>query len=312
MIIFLTFLIALFLGVSIFALIKNQRLEKDIDRVQKDAQTSVNEARQESELKRQFYESETQRVYSEAQAAVAEAQKQLDQQFAEVKQESERIRQHYETEARKSQEAAESMLAKTLKELEPLRKYESLQNAETEAKQALSDALAEAAALRKEAAALISQEKTVATDELESIREKARDIQDQADARLNQALKDAARIAAEAEKRAAQIGGDAYDALRNKQMLERAAEAMRNVIEGYGDRYLVPAHSVLDDLALDFGLYGGGPGFCFSPGPNKTHDRTRRGCHVRLCRSGTPRNRNSIRHSRIQRERGHNSDAHKI
>src|SRR5664280_1100679 len=60
-------------------------------------------------------------------------------------------------------------------------------------------------------------------------------IRDRADARLNQALHDAGRIMAEAEKRAEQIGGDAYRALREKEMLEQAAEAMRNVIEGYGD-----------------------------------------------------------------------------
>ena len=58
---------------------------------------------------------------------------------------------------------------------------------------------------------------------------------------------------AEAEKRAEQIGGDAYIALRDKQLLEQAAKAMRNVIEGYGDRYLVPTHSILDDFAEKFG-----------------------------------------------------------
>ena len=125
--------------------------------VQKETQEAIAEAHNESERKRQFYESETQRVYGEAQAAVAEAQKQLDQQFAEVKQESERIRQHYEAEARKSQEAAEALLAKALKELEPLRKYESLRNAEEEMKRTLADALTEATALRKEAQTLLEQ-----------------------------------------------------------------------------------------------------------------------------------------------------------
>ena len=47
-----------------------------------------------------------------------------------VKQESERIRLHYETEARRIQNEAEASLSKVLKELEPLRKYETLRDAE--------------------------------------------------------------------------------------------------------------------------------------------------------------------------------------
>ena len=207
----------------------------------------------ESEQKRQYYESETQRVYSEAQIAVAEAQKQLDQQFEEVKQESERIRQHYEAEARRSQESAEALLAKTLKEIEPLRKYESLQNAEEEMRRTLADALNDATSLRKDAQALLEQAKNAAADERASAIDKAKNIQEQADARLNQALRDAGRIVADAERRAEKIGGDAYSALREKEMLEQAAEAMRNTIDGYGDRYLVPTHNLLDDLAIDFG-----------------------------------------------------------
>ncbi|HQH28062.1 MAG TPA: DUF4041 domain-containing protein, partial [Oligoflexia bacterium] len=37
-----------------------------------------------------------------------------------------------------------------------------------------------------------------------------------------------------------------------------AAEAMRNVIEGYGDRYLIPTHSLLDDLAVEYGYDAAG------------------------------------------------------
>jgi hypothetical protein len=242
MTIILLILAALFLGFALFVLFKNRKLEDEMHRIQK-----------ESEQKRQYYESETQRVYSEAQAAVAEAQKQLDQQFEEVKQESERIRQHYEAEARRSQEAAEAMLAKTLKELEPLRKYESLRNAEEEMRRTLAEAVSEATALRKDAQTLLEQAKNATADERAAAIDKAKNIQEQADARLNQALRDAGRIVAQAEKRAEQIGGDAYAALREKQMLEQAAEAMRNTIEGYGDRYLVPTHTILDDLAADFG-----------------------------------------------------------
>jgi hypothetical protein len=240
MTIFLAILAGLFLMFAIVVLIKNKKLEDEVLRVRK------------------YYESETQRVYGEAQSAVAEAQKELDQQFAEVKQESERIRQHYEAEARKSQEAAEALLAKALKELEPLRKYESLRNAEEEMKRTLADALTNATALRKEAQTLLEQTREVAAVEREQAIQKVKDIREQADAMLNQAIRDAGRIVADAEKRAEQMAGDAYTALRDKQLLEQAAAAMRNVIEGYGDRYVIPTHSLLDDLAVEFGYDAAG------------------------------------------------------
>jgi hypothetical protein len=246
MIIFFAILFALALGFAIFLLIRNKRLEADVLRTKNEAQSSVTEAQNSAYQK-------IAAMQQESQAAVVEAQKLIDQQFAEMQQGSERVRQHYETESRKNQEAADALVSKTIKDFEPLRKYEKLRDAEAEAQRQLADALQAATSLRAEAQNLIEQAKNAAADERATANEKAKAIRDQADARLNQALHDAGRIVAEAEKRAEQIGGDAYVALRDKQLLEQAAEAMRNVIEGYGDRYLVPTHSILDDFAEKFG-----------------------------------------------------------
>jgi hypothetical protein len=235
------------IGLLIAAMFLNKKLEGQ-----------VAAANQEAKRLRQHYEAETYRVYNEAQAAVAEAQKQIDQQFAEVKQEPERIRQHYETEARKSQEAADALVAKTIKDFEPLRKFEKFRDAEAEAQRQLADALKEAASLRAEAQRLMEQTRVAATDERAQAVQRAKALRDQADALLNQATRDAGRIMAEAEKRAERIGGDAYRALREKELLEQAAEAMRNNIEGYGDRYLIPSHSLLDDLSVEFGYASAG------------------------------------------------------
>jgi hypothetical protein len=221
-------------------------------------ESQVAAEKQEAERLRQYYETETLRVYNEAQAAVAEAQKLADQQFESFKQESERVRQHYEAEARQSLEAAQVLVAKIIKDSEPLRKYEHLRDAEAESQRLLADALKEATGLRAEAQALLEQARDAALNERLATKEKAKDIHEQADARLNQAIRDAGRIMAEAEKRAEKIGGDAYAALREKELLEQAAEAMRNIIEGYGDRYLVPTHSLLDDLAAEYGYDAAG------------------------------------------------------
>jgi hypothetical protein len=206
----------------------------------------------------QHYESETTRVYSEAQASIASAQKLLDQQLAEMTQESERVRQHYDAEARRAKIDADAAISKTIADLEPLRRFEKLRDAEAETQRELAAALNEANSLRAEARGLLEKSRTAAETERSVVLQKAKDIHEQAAARLNQALRDAGRIVAEAEKRAQQIGGDAYTALRDKQTLEQAAQAMRNIIEGYGDRYLVPTHSLLDDLAAEYGYDAAG------------------------------------------------------
>jgi F0F1-type ATP synthase membrane subunit b/b' len=187
-------------------------------------------------------------------AAIANAQAAYEQKVAELDAEAERIRAQYEAEARKIADEANSRVA----ELEPLRGYAALKDAETEVQKILADAVAEATALRQEAKKLLDQTQEAAGEERIRARQRVKEIGEQADALLTQATRDAGRIVADAEKRAEQIGGDAYTALRDKQLLEQAAAAMRNVIEGYGDRYIIPTHSVLDDLAIEFGYDAAG------------------------------------------------------
>jgi len=242
---------ALALGFAIVLLYLNKRLEGNVLRSQNEAQASVADAQRQADQR-------IAGIQQESQAAVAEAQKLIDQQYAELNQESERIRQHYEAESRKIQEAADALVTKTIKDFEPLRKYEHLRDAEAEAQRQLAEALNEATNLRADAQVVLTLARDAAAQERSAAVQKAIDIHQQADARLNQAIRDAGRIIAEAEKKAEQIGGEAYSALQNKQMLEQAAEAMRNIIEGYGDRYLVPTHSLLDDLAAEYGYDAAG------------------------------------------------------
>jgi len=186
--------------------------------------------------------------------AIANIQAAYEQKVAELDAEAERIRAQYEAEARKIEDEANLRVA----ELEPLRGYAALKDAETEVQKILVDAVAEATALRQEAKRLVDQTHEAAAEERMRAQLRVKEIGEQADALLTQATRDAGRIVADAEKRAEQIGGDAYTALRDKQLLEQAAAAMRNIIEGYGDRYITPTHSVLDDLAIEFGYDAAG------------------------------------------------------
>ncbi len=193
------------------------------------------------------------RAREEAQAAMVNARAVCDQKSAEMDTSAERIREHYESEARKAIEEVNARLTETLAELEPLRRYASLKGTEEEVRKTLADAVAEATALRQEAQSLLGQTRNSAADERRQSQQRAREIRSQAEAVLMQATTDAGRIVTEAEKKAEQIGGDAYIALRDKHTLEQAVSALWHVVEGYGDRYIIPARSLLDDLARDFG-----------------------------------------------------------
>lgn len=70
---------------------------------------------------------------------------------------------------------------------------------------------------------------------------------------LSTALEQSKQIISDANIKAEEIAGDAYKALNNHKELEQKAKAMKNVIEGYGNKYIIPTHGILDELADDFG-----------------------------------------------------------
>jgi hypothetical protein len=126
-------------------------------------------------------------------------------------------------------------------------------DAEREANRLLAEALASATSLRDEAAALLALTRTAAAEEKSLAKQRAEEIRKSADSLLALATRDAATLVEDAHRKAQEIGGDAYTALRDKEQLDRAVVAIRNVIDGYGDRYVIPTRSVLDDLAGEFG-----------------------------------------------------------
>jgi uncharacterized protein YoxC len=81
---------------------------------------------------------------------------------------------------------------------------------------------------------------------------------------LNNATTEAKSIIEKAEIKAIEIAGDAYKSMQNSKELEKTAKAMKNIIEGYGNKYLVPTFSLLDDLAEEFGHTDAGQKLKFS------------------------------------------------
>lgn len=112
---------------------------------------------------------------------------------------------------------------------------------------------AEVQSMRESAA----QEVAAAKQEAKDLRARGRASYDSAvketELKLSSADQEAKRIISEAESRAKEIAGEAYEIAGKAKDYEKTAEAMKNIIEGYGDRYLKPTYSLLDDLAADFG-----------------------------------------------------------
>ncbi len=119
--------------------------------------------------------------------------------------------------------------------------------AATEANRILSEAAAEASRLRSESVA-----------ESNSLKLDSKTSHAMAQAKIASLILSANTraevIIAEAEARAEEVAGDAYRALKEADQLKRVTVAMGNVIDGYGDRYLVPTYSLLDQLGETYGF----------------------------------------------------------
>ena len=224
-----------------------------VARAREETQAAIANTQAAYEQKCAELDSTASRLREQAEAAVVNTQAAFEQKCAELDVSASRIREHYESEARKTIDEVNNRLAEAFSELETLRRFASLKGAEEEVNKTLADALTEATALRQDALRLLEQTRNSAEDERRQAQQRAKETAEQAESVLTQATRDAGRIVTEAERRAEEIGGDAYIALRDKQLLEHAARAIRNVVEGYGDRYVIPTHSLLDDLAADFG-----------------------------------------------------------
>ncbi|RYC66765.1 DUF4041 domain-containing protein [Spirosoma sordidisoli] len=128
------------------------------------------------------------------------------------------------------------------------------QNAEREANRVLAEAQQEAERLRVLADEELRQARSQAKDVRDQAGFKARALQTQAETVLLNATKEANRIVSNANVRAEEIAGEALAATRNAADLERTIQALKNVINGYGDQYLVPSFTLLDELADAFGF----------------------------------------------------------
>ncbi|KGB00798.1 meiotically up-regulated 113 family protein [Enterobacteriaceae bacterium ATCC 29904] len=101
-----------------------------------------------------------------------------------------------------------------------------------------------------------NNEAVVITKDARDSRLKAKERLDNANSRADELISNAndnaLKIIADAETRAKEIAGSAYEAKEFAETYQAVANSMKNKIEGYGDEWIVPNRSVLDELAENY------------------------------------------------------------
>lgn len=106
-------------------------------------------------------------------------------------------------------------------------------------------------AAKKKALAILQQADQRATAKAQQTDRLTRESQERI-ARTLQAAKDEASSTIKmANLQAEEIAGNAYAAIQRAKDLEATATALKNTIEGYGDVYIIPTYTLLDELAED-------------------------------------------------------------
>lgn len=120
--------------------------------------------------------------------------------------------------------------------------------------QHIIDIEAVAKSITAEAEQLLEQARQDADRTRQTASQTANAKVEQAEQRMTLAFEEATEIVAAAKQRAEEIAGDAFAAMNRSKEFASTAKAMKNLIEGYGDAYIVPTYSLLDDLAEEFGF----------------------------------------------------------
>jgi hypothetical protein len=122
-----------------------------------------------------------------------------------------------------------------------LSKYQPIIDIQEELEKRRSESNAYFAVMRQDASTFIKVE-----------REKGKRLKELAEVKLEEAHQISDKIIADAKIKAEEIAGSAYHAKNNAEQFTETAKAMENIIKGYGDEYLIPGESLIDELAEDY------------------------------------------------------------
>lgn len=134
-----------------------------------------------------------------------------------------------------------------------LSKYQNIIDVKIECEYLLKKAQKDYEKLRERGNLELSEAEKNAKESRRSIKELTEKKQREIELLYENAVRESKRIVDHAENKAETIGGDAYRSLREADEIADRIQAMKNVIKGYGNEYLVPSYTLLDELAEDFG-----------------------------------------------------------
>ncbi|WP_210149559.1 DUF4041 domain-containing protein [Chryseobacterium scophthalmum] len=134
-----------------------------------------------------------------------------------------------------------------------LSKYQNIIDVKIECEYLLKKAQKDYEKLRERGNLELSEAEKNAKESRRSIKELTEKKQREIELLYENAVRESKRIIDNAENKAETIGGDAYRSLREADEIASRIQAMKNVIKGYGNEYLVPSYTILDELAEDFG-----------------------------------------------------------
>lgn len=117
----------------------------------------------------------------------------------------------------------------------------TINEAHSQAQLTISNANSEAISINKDA----REARIAAKERLDNATFKA-------DKLISNANDNALKIISDAEVRAREIAGSAYEAKEFAENYQAIANSMKNKIEGYGDEWIIPNRSVLDEIAENY------------------------------------------------------------
>lgn len=133
-----------------------------------------------------------------------------------------------------------------------LSKYQNIIDVKIECEYLLKKAQKDYEKLRERGNLELFEAQENAKESRRNIKELTEKKQREIELLYENAVRESKRIIDNAENKAETIGGDAYRSLREADEIASRIQAMKNVIKGYGNEYLVPSYTLLDELAEDF------------------------------------------------------------
>ncbi|WP_308003835.1 DUF4041 domain-containing protein [uncultured Chryseobacterium sp.] len=133
-----------------------------------------------------------------------------------------------------------------------LSKYQDIINVQIECEYLLKRAERDSLKLKERAQAELDNAQLQAKESRRMAKELVEKRTREVELLYENAVRESKRIIDNAEDKALAIGGDAYRSLREANEIADRIKAMKNVIKGYGNEYIVPSYTLLDDLAEEF------------------------------------------------------------